>query len=116
MKVWQPKVLQVGGKRISVWPGSTRLKQIDKQSIFMVKFDDTECYHPELQKTILNRETNPQYGLKLYRGACGVKVHHVDRWKSPAANLLHQRAVRFQNLTRSAKSWRLQIREPLINS
>jgi hypothetical protein len=93
MKVWQRKVLQVGGKRISVWPGSTGLKQIDKHSIFMVKFDDTECYHPDLQKTILDRETNPQYGLKLYRGACGVKVHHVDRWKSPAANLLHQRAL-----------------------
>jgi len=34
MKVWQPKVLQVGGKRIPLWPGNAKLKQIDKHSIY----------------------------------------------------------------------------------
>jgi len=93
MKVWQRKMLRVGGKRIPVWPGNAKLEQIDKHSIFMVEFIDTECYHPGLQQIILERESNPQFGLKLFRGACGVKVHHVDRWKSPAANLIHQRAL-----------------------
>jgi len=56
MKVWQRKMLQVGGKRFPVWPGNAKLKQIDKHSIFMVKFNDTACYHPGLQQTILGRE------------------------------------------------------------
>jgi len=49
-------VLQVGGNRIPLWPGNAKLKQIDKHSIFMVKFNDTACYHPGLQQTILGRE------------------------------------------------------------
>ena len=93
MKNWQRKVLQVGGKRITVWPSKMAPEQINDNSIYAVEFSDTDCYHQDLQQTILERESNPQYGLKLFRGACGVKVHHVDRWKSPAANLLHHRAL-----------------------
>lgn len=93
MKKWQRKTLQVGGKRISVWPGKVAVEKIDEGSIFAARFDDIEHYHAQLQQIILEHEDNPQFGLKLFRGACGVKVHHVDRWKSPAANLVHQRAL-----------------------
>lgn len=84
--------MQVGGKQLSVWPGKLEARQIEASSIYAVQFDDMEFYHEELQQVILEREGNPQYGLNLFRGACGVKVHHVDRWKSPAANLIHMRA------------------------
>lgn len=93
MKKWQRKTLQVGGKQIPVWPGKTKLEKVEENSIYTVCFDDIEFYHPLLQQAILEREDDPQYGLKLFRGACGVKIHHVDRWKSPAANLIHQRAL-----------------------
>ncbi len=49
-------MLQVGGKRIPLWPGNAKLKQIGKHSICMVKFNDTGSYHPGLQQTILERE------------------------------------------------------------
>jgi hypothetical protein len=93
MKNWQSKALQVNGKRVPVWPSKAKLEQIHPGSIYAVVFDDTEFYHPELQQKILERESDPQYGLNLFRGACGVKVHHVELWKSPAANLIHQRAL-----------------------
>jgi hypothetical protein len=93
MKNWQRKVLQVHGKPVRVWPHDATLERINADSIFVVQFDDTETYHPDLRQAILERESNPQYGLKLFRGACGIKVHHVDRWKCPAANLIHQRAL-----------------------
>jgi len=93
MKYWQRKVLQVGGKRVSVWPSKTTLEKINEDSIYAVEFDDIDVFHPNLQQTILERESNPQFGLKLFRGACGIKVHHVNRWKSQAANLIHQRAL-----------------------
>ena len=93
MKHWQGKVLQVAGKGIKVWPNKADLKQINSNSMYAVEFHDIEHYHSTLKEAILERENDPQYGLKLFRGACGVKIHHVDRWKTPAANLIHQRAL-----------------------
>jgi hypothetical protein len=93
MENWQRKVLPVEGNEISVWPGNTKIEKINELSIFVAEFDDTECYHPALQQAILERETNPQFGLKLFRGACGVKVHHLEQWESAAADLMQQRAL-----------------------
>ena len=93
MDNWRRKVLPVGDKEISVWPDSAQIEKINELSIFVAEFDDTECYHPALQQAILERESNPQFGLKLFRGACGVKVHHVDQWESAAADFLYQRAL-----------------------
>ncbi|MDH3715139.1 MAG: 2OG-Fe(II) oxygenase family protein [Gammaproteobacteria bacterium] len=93
MKKWQRKTLQIDAKRIAVWPGKPALVPVGEKSIHSIVFDDIEHYHTALQRAILERENDPQYGLRLFRGACGVKVHHVDRWKLPAANLIHQRAL-----------------------
>jgi len=93
MKKWQRKTLQVDGKRIAIWPSKPSLAETGDKSIHSVVFDDIEHYHSLLQQLILERESDPQYGLTLFRGACGIKVHHIDRWKSPAANLIHQRAM-----------------------
>jgi hypothetical protein len=93
VKKWQRKTLHVDGKRIAVWPSKLQLAPVSEESIQSVVFDDIENFHASLQQAILERESDPQYGMKLFRGACGVKVHHVERWKSPAANLVHQRAL-----------------------
>jgi hypothetical protein len=93
MKKWQRKTLQVGGRQLAVWPARTPFEKVNEGFIFATQFDDMEYYHPLLEQAILERESDPQFGLKLFRGACGVKVHHVDRWQSPAANLIHQRAL-----------------------
>lgn len=93
MKHWQSKVFQVAGKGIKVWPNKADIEQINSNSMYAVEFHDLEHYHSKLKEAILERENDPRYGLKLFRGACGVKIHHVDRWKTPAANLIHQRAL-----------------------
>ena len=93
MEHWRNMMLPVDGNDIQVWPGSTRVEKINELSFFTAEFDDTECYHLALQQAILERESDPRFGLKLFPGACGVKVHHVDQWDSAAANFLHQRAL-----------------------
>ena len=100
---WQRKTLQVNGKRLKVWPKNVTLKKINKSGIYLVQFSDYEHYHAKLVQAILEREKDPQYGLDLFKGACGVKVHHVDRWEIPAANLIHQRAMALYSAVTAVK-------------
>lgn len=80
---------------IEVWPASQRIEQAGDPMIGLTRFADSESYRPALRETMLRLERSSSYKEQLARGSCGTKVHHIDTWKCPAAQLLNQRAVEF---------------------
>lgn len=81
----------VGEHCMEIWPENQKIETLDFPTILMTRFADTDLYHPNLIAGILEME--PEAGRNYFRGACGTKVHHVDRWGLPEADLIHARAM-----------------------
>lgn len=78
---------------IEVWPGHQRISTVGDPAIGLTQFTDTGAYHATLQETILRLERTSSHKELLPRGSCGVKVHHLEKWTCPAAQLLTSRAI-----------------------
>jgi len=80
-------------ENIEVWPAHQQIVAAGDPAIGLTHFTDMRLYHGTLQETILRLERSSSHRENLPRGSCGVKVHHVEKWTCPAAQLLTQRAI-----------------------
>ena len=90
-----PPSVDVGGFDLAVWPEHQRIEPLSAPLTAITQFDDHARYHAELSATILDMERDPAYRMWIFKGGCGMKVRRPDRWKRPAADLIHGRALSF---------------------
>jgi hypothetical protein len=83
----------LGMKAIAVWPTDNELEVCGDPTIHKVTFSDTQEYHPRLIAKILELEENHRLRKRYFRGACGTKIHHLEKWASTEAELLTARAT-----------------------
>lgn len=91
----------IDGSPVEVWPGSQSIETLGHPTILTTRFTDIGRYHPALVAGILEMEQRS--GKNYFRGACGTKVHHVDRWGFVEANLIHARAIELYRRALSAR-------------
>jgi hypothetical protein len=77
---------------LETWPAQQRIAQAGDPMIGITQFTDTDAYHTTLRDTILRLERSSSHKEQLPRGSCGIKVHHIEKWSCPAAQLVHRRA------------------------
>src|SRR5438270_7426597 len=86
-------VVSLGAQAVPVWPEGQTVTAFGDPTIRTTCFHDTEQYHPRLIEHILELERERRAGKHYFRGACGTKFHHPERWNVLEANLLHARAL-----------------------
>jgi len=77
---------------LPVWPEGQQLSPGGDPNIAMTHFADAPKFHAALADTILKLSRGSEFVEPLVRGSCGTKVHHVNRWGSPEAELVFRRA------------------------
>ncbi len=77
--------LQVGVRRISIWPEGQLVGALAEPTVLLTDFDDTARYHPKLIERILAMEHDPKLRDFFFRGGCGTKVRRPDTWGAPEA-------------------------------
>lgn len=85
--------VQVGSKKIEVWPEGQSLAVEADPTIRVTRFDDMDDYHPGLVGQILAMERQQGVGERYFRGAGGTKIHHIERWGFSEAELINARAI-----------------------
>jgi hypothetical protein len=85
-------VIHLGMKAIEVWPKNCESEVCGDPTIHKITFTDTQEYHPRLIAKILELEENHRLRKRYFRGACGTKLHHLEKWASTEAELLTARA------------------------
>jgi hypothetical protein len=88
-----PASIGIGDVDVAVWPEGQRIEPLSAPLMALTHFDDHLRYHADLAATILEMERDPAYGMWIFKGGCGMKVRRPDRWKRPAADLIHGRAL-----------------------
>ena len=88
-----PAAVTVGGSEIAVWPEGQRIEPLSAPLTGVTQFDDHRRYHGKLAATILEMERDPAHRMWIFKGGCGMKVRRPDRWRRPAADLIHGRAL-----------------------
>lgn len=84
--------IQLGMKSIEVWPPDCQSEECGDSTIHKITFTDTREYHPRLVAKILELEENHRLRKRYFRGACGTKIHHLEKWASSEAELITARA------------------------
>ncbi|MCR4302548.1 MAG: 2OG-Fe(II) oxygenase family protein [Sulfuricaulis sp.] len=84
--------IHLGMKAIEVWPENCESEICGDPTIHKITFTDTQEYHPRLIAKILEIEENHRLRKRHLRGACGTKLHHLEKWSSTEAELLTARA------------------------
>jgi hypothetical protein len=89
----EPASVRVGGKDIPVWPENQRIDFVDRY-VQMTVFEDWPDYHGALIARALELEAI-KWGDDRpdSRTLGGRKVHHLDQWECPAADLINARAA-----------------------
>lgn len=82
----------LGVTPIEVWPADQKLEPRGHPAILSTRFTDTAEYHPRLIARVLELEQHKNIRRRYFQGACGTKVHHVERWGCSEADLLQARA------------------------
>jgi hypothetical protein len=85
----------LGNEPVPIWPEGQRIESLGHPTILATRFSDIERYHPRLIARVLELASRPRTGKQYFRGAGGTKIHHLDRWSSSEADLLHARAREF---------------------
>ena len=86
-------VIHLGMKKIDVWPASQEAESRGDPTIFVTHFDDIDEFHPRLVAKILEFEEQQRLRKRYFRGACGTKVHHIEKWGFSEADLINARAI-----------------------
>ncbi len=82
----------VGDRGIAVWPDQQQLPAID-QSIRATAFADIGAYHPTPIETILELAAAKwRDDRRESRILGGRKVHHLEQWNRPEADLVKEPA------------------------
>ncbi len=87
--------IQVGLKPIEVWPKDQTIETRGDQTICSTTFLDVQEYHPRLIAKILELEEHRRLRKRSFHGACGTKIHHLEKWLSSEAELITMRARAF---------------------
>jgi hypothetical protein len=84
----RPASMRVGGKDIPVWPEGQTIGAVDRL-VHMTVFDDWQDYHGALIARALELEA-VKWGKDRPESHMlgGRKVHHLDQWGCPAADLI----------------------------
>jgi hypothetical protein len=86
------ETILLGMKAIEIWPKDCQSEICGDPTIHRITFTDTREYHPRLVAKILELEENRRLRKRYFRGACGTKIHHLDKWASTEAELITARA------------------------
>jgi Putative 2OG-Fe(II) oxygenase len=98
-----PASVVVGNIELPVWPKGQAVEPMSAQLMAIAAFPDRDSYHPALVEAALAAEKDPQFVVKLFRGGCGTKVRKIPQWSSPAALLIHARALTLAHRTLSRR-------------
>jgi len=85
-------IVHLGLKTIEIWPESQETEICGDPVIRKVTFTDIQGYHPRLVAKILELEENQRLRKRYFRGACGTKIHHLEKWVNSEAELITARA------------------------
>jgi hypothetical protein len=80
-------------EHLDVWPQAQEIMAAGDKLIGLTHFDDHAAYHARLRDTVMRLERTSSHKEQLPRGSCGIKVHHVEKWSCPAAQLVTKRAL-----------------------
>lgn len=86
------QTIHLGVDAVEVWPAGQTLVPIGHPTIQATRFTDIETYHPRLVARILDIEKQKGRRKRYFQGACGTKVHHLERWGCSEADLVSARA------------------------
>src|SRR5436853_1767701 len=98
-----PVSFRVGDIDLAVWPEDQKTAPMSAPLMAITTFADWATYHPALIGAALEAEQDSRLRVSLFRGLCGVKVRKVPQWKSPAAPLVHARALMLAHRTLSRR-------------
>jgi len=98
-----PASFRLGDTDLAVWPDNHTAAPISASLMAIITFADWAVYHPALVEAALKAEKDPNLVVPLYRGLCGVKVRKIPEWGSPAAALIHARALILAHRTLSRR-------------
>lgn len=104
MRAMQDAAVADSTHSLPVWPESQKLIHAGDPNIVITHFDDAPKFHPALAETIVKLSRGSEFVEPLVRGSCGTKVHHIDRWGSPEADLVFNRAKAMFTLALREKS------------
>ena len=82
----------LGTTAVEVWPAGQTVTALGHATIQVTRFDDIDVYHPRLAARILELESQKGSRKRYFQGACGTKVHHLERWGCSEADLVSARA------------------------
>ncbi|HKQ24812.1 MAG TPA: putative 2OG-Fe(II) oxygenase [Burkholderiales bacterium] len=85
--------VRMGARDVRVWPKGQELARLDEPRMRIADFADYPSYHERLVTRILAMEQDPRYRDWIFKGGCGMKVRHPDRWGCVEADLVHARAI-----------------------
>ena len=88
-----PVSVRVGGSDVAIWPEGQRIEPLSAPLMAVTQFEDHARYHGDLAATILEMERDPACRMWIFKGGCGMKLRRPDRWKRPAGDLIHGRAL-----------------------
>jgi Putative 2OG-Fe(II) oxygenase len=88
---------------VVIWPENQPVGEAGDPNIFLTHFTDVSEVNSALAETILRLERSSSHAEHLVRGSCGIKLHHVERWGSPEAQLLLERACALFRLVLRAR-------------
>lgn len=100
--------IALGLESVDIWPADQRLESLGHPTIVGTRFTDVDAYHPRLIARILELERHKGSRRRYFQGACGTKVHHIERWGCSEADLIYARA---RELFRRA----LQAKEAVVD-
>ena len=84
--------ITLGMKAIEIWPKDCATEICGDPTICKIIFTDTQEYHPRLIAKILEFEENHRLRKRYFRGACGTKIHNIEKWMSSEVELIAARA------------------------
>jgi Putative 2OG-Fe(II) oxygenase len=88
-----PATIAVGDASLPTWPAGQEILPLSAPLMAIATYADAPVYHPALIAAVLGAEQDPRFRDPMFRGACGVKVRDLPAWGTPAAALIHARAL-----------------------
>lgn len=91
-----PAQVRVGDVELPTWPARQPVRVLQGKRIVVTRFADTASYHPALLAAVHAAAADARYydaGARTPQWNCGFKVRHLPAWQSPAAALVHARAL-----------------------
>jgi hypothetical protein len=89
---------------MTTWPAGQVVEPMSASLMAVTVFADHERFHPELIAATLRAEQDPRFRGINFKGGCGVKVRSIPAWGSPAAQLIHARALLLAHNTLSRRA------------